>query len=137
MATERIQILIQTLSRLPLFTGLEPGQVRRFIAALQALRTPENCALVLTLRADFYPDLMTSLLWPVDASQRVEVAPLRGEALSEAIRKPAADVGVRLEEGLVRLTVAASLTSLMLSVWAAVSSGAPGMAVSSTWTVTS
>ena len=30
------------------------------------------------MRADFYPDLMTSDLWPMDASQRLEIAPLRG-----------------------------------------------------------
>ena len=68
---------------------------------LQGLRTRENLALVLTLRADFYPDLMTSYLWPVDASQRVEVAPLRGDALREAIAQPAADVGVQIEQSLV------------------------------------
>ena len=54
---------------------------------------------MLTLRADFYPDLMNSYLWPVDASQRVEVAPLRGEALREAIVRPAGDVGVHIEDG--------------------------------------
>ncbi len=57
--------------------------------------------MILTLRADFYPDLMNSYLWPVDASQRVEVAPLRGESLREAIERPAADVGVRIEDKLV------------------------------------
>ena len=82
------------------FTQADRDQRTRFIAALQGLRTPENCALLLTLRADFYPDLMTSLLWPIDASQRVEVAPLRGEALRTALQQPAADVGVRLEESL-------------------------------------
>ncbi len=76
-------------------------EAARFIGALQGLRTRENLALVLTLRADFYPDLMNSYLWPVDASQRVEVAPLRGDALREAIVRPAADVGVRIEQSLV------------------------------------
>jgi hypothetical protein len=84
-----------------LFTQAERAEQARFIAALQALRAAESCALILTLRADFYPDLMTSYLWPVDASQRVEVAPLRGEALRQAIERPAADVGVRIEDNLV------------------------------------
>lgn len=83
------------------FTQAKRAEQARFIAALQALRAAENCALILTLRADFYPDLMTSVLWPVDASQRVEVAPLRGEALRQAIERPAADVGVRIEDNLV------------------------------------
>ena len=88
------------------FAQAPRAEQARFIAALQALRLPDNCALILTLRADFYPDLMTSFLWPVDASQRVEVAPLRGEALREAIVRPAADVGVRIEDSLVNQLVA-------------------------------
>jgi len=83
------------------FTQAGREERTRFIAALQALRATENCALILTLRADFYPDLMTSFLWPLDSSQRVEVAPLRGEALRQAIERPAADVGVRIEDNLV------------------------------------
>ncbi len=60
----------------------------------------------MTLRADFYPDLMTSYLWPVDASQRVEVAPLRGDALRAAIERPTADVGVRIKASLVHQLLA-------------------------------
>jgi energy-coupling factor transporter ATP-binding protein EcfA2 len=63
-----------------------------FLTAISELRRVENCALVLAMRADFYPDLMTSSLWPV--------APLRGDALREAIERPARDVGVYLEAGL-------------------------------------
>ena len=96
---ERLLLLVDQFEEV--FTQAEREEQARFIAALQALRAPESCALIVTLRADFYPDLMTSSLWPVDASQRVEVAPLRGEALREAIQRPAADVGVRIEENLV------------------------------------
>ncbi|MGH1483908.1 MAG: adenylate/guanylate cyclase domain-containing protein [Geminicoccales bacterium] len=96
---ERLLLLVDQFEEL--FTQADREEQARFIAALQAFRVPENCALILTLRADFYPDLMTSYLWPVDASQRVEVAPLRGEALREAIEKPAVDVGVRIEDSLV------------------------------------
>ena len=97
--SERLLLLVDQFEEV--FTQANRAERARFIAELQALRAPENCALILTLRADFYPDLMNSYLWPVDASQRVEVAPLRGEALREAIEKPAADVGVRVEESLV------------------------------------
>ncbi len=83
------------------FAQAKHEEAGHFISALQGLRTRENLALVLTLRADFYPDLMTSYLWPVDVSQRVEVAPLRGVALREAIVRPAADVGVQIEQSLV------------------------------------
>jgi len=96
---ERLLLLVDQFEEV--FTQAEREQQARFIAALQALRVADNCAIILTLRADFYPDLMTSFLWPVDASQRVEVAPLRGEALREVIQLPAADVGVRIEDNLV------------------------------------
>ena len=96
---ERLLLLVDQFEEL--FTQAGREEQTQFIAALQAFRVPENCALILTLRADFYPDLMTSYLWPVDASQRVEVAPLRGDALREAIERPASDVGVRIEDSLV------------------------------------
>ncbi|MCB1807550.1 MAG: hypothetical protein KDJ99_21085, partial [Candidatus Competibacteraceae bacterium] len=83
------------------FTQADRGQQQRFINAINVLRTLESCSLLLTMRADFYPDLMISELWPVDASQRVEITPLRGEALRAAIEKPATAVGVRLEDSLV------------------------------------
>lgn len=77
-----------------------------FIILLKALRQVKGCKLVLTLRADFFPDLMNSDLWPVDPSQREEIAPLRGDALRRAIEQPATNVGVFLEAGLVERLLA-------------------------------
>ena len=68
-----------------------------FIAALKSLRRVRECSLVLTMRADFYADLMNSDLWPVDPSERMEIASLRGAALAEAITKPAEAAGVYIE----------------------------------------
>ena len=96
---ERLLLLVDQFEEV--FTQADKDERARFIAELQALRVPDNCALILTLRADFYPDLMNSYLWPVDSSQRIEVAPLRGEALRAAIEQPAAGVGVRIEESLI------------------------------------
>lgn len=96
---EQLLLLVDQFEEV--FTQAEREERLRFFATLQSVRQIENCALILTLRADFYPELMTSPLWPIDASQRVEVAPLRGETLREAIQRPAADVGVRIEERLV------------------------------------
>ncbi len=53
--------------------------------------------MVLAVRADFYGDLMTSPLWPVSRGERVEITPLRGAALREAIVRPAAAVGAHIE----------------------------------------
>jgi WD40 repeat protein len=72
----------------------------RFITAVKRLRAVESCALLIAMRADFYPELMNSDLWGEVASHRMEIAPLRGEGLRVAIEKPAGDVGVYLERGL-------------------------------------
>ena len=71
-----------------------------FLSALLTLHEVDRCTVVATMRADFYPELMTSELWPVDPVERVEVTPLRGAALRRAIEQPALDVGVQLEPGL-------------------------------------
>jgi formylglycine-generating enzyme required for sulfatase activity len=68
-----------------------------FVAITQALRGVPDCVAVLTLRADFYPELMQSDLWPVAEAERLEVVPLRGAALREAIEQPARQCGVYLE----------------------------------------
>lgn len=89
-----------------LFTQADKSRQAAFFAGLQALREAEACTLLLAMRADFYPDLMNSNLWPVDAGQRLEIAPLRGEALKQAIQRPAEDVSVYLEAGLLERLLA-------------------------------
>ncbi|HEY0602362.1 MAG TPA: TIR domain-containing protein [Herpetosiphonaceae bacterium] len=101
---ERLLLVIDQFEEL--FTQAERGEQMRFIAALLSLRSFENCVLLITMRADFYPELMSSTLWPILPSQRLEIAPLRGAALHEAIERPAADVGVYLEPGLVERLIA-------------------------------
>ncbi len=83
-----------------LFTLSDRDEQARFLAALGALRTDARCALVLVMRSDFYPDLMTSPLWPVNASQRLEVEPLSGTALRMAVQQPALLAGVQFEGSL-------------------------------------
>ena len=62
----------------------------RQLALIDDLRRVDRCMVLLALRADFYGDLMTSVLWPVSRGERVELAPLRGTALRDAIVRPAA-----------------------------------------------
>jgi len=83
-----------------LFSQAERAEQSGFIAALQALRSVDNCALLITMRADFYPELMNSDLWTEALSHRMEVAPLRGAALRKAVEEPAEQMGVYLERGL-------------------------------------
>jgi formylglycine-generating enzyme required for sulfatase activity len=67
------------------------------MAVLDRLRRVHRCVVLLTLRADFYAELMTSALWPLVPGEQVDVAPLRGEALRDAVTQPANMLGVHLE----------------------------------------
>jgi WD40 repeat protein len=96
--SKRLLIIIDQLEEL--FTQAEHTERRQFISLLKEMIKNDSCALVLALRADFYHDLMASDLWPVAPSDRVEIAPLRGDGLRAAILRPATDVGVYVEGGL-------------------------------------
>jgi len=65
-----------------------------------------NCWVVLTVRADFYPDLMAALLWPAIQAHRAEVLPLDKDGLRQAITRPAEHAGVFVETALVERLVA-------------------------------
>lgn len=83
------------------FTFAEPTQVRPFQDALLKLIDAPRCYVVITVRADFYVDLMNSPLWSQVSKRRLEVLPLKADGLREAIVKPAANSGVYIEEALV------------------------------------
>ena len=90
------------------FTQAEQEAVPFQEVLLHLIETP-NCYLILTVRADFYSDLMESLLWRKIQSYRLEIVPLDAAGLHEAIIKPAEDVGVFVEAALVeRLVVEAA-----------------------------
>jgi WD40 repeat protein len=112
---QRLLLVVDQFEELFTFANPEKGtgtpEIGRqreieFIAALKALRALGSCAVVLTMRADFYHDLMSSALWPVEEGARVEIAPLQGDALCAAIEEPAADVGVEIEERLLERLLA-------------------------------
>ncbi len=89
-----------------LFTQAAHEEQARFIAAIKALQAVESCTLIIAMRADFYPDLMNSELWPVEVGRRLEIGPLRGEALRQALEQPATDVGAYVEAGLLERLLA-------------------------------
>jgi Sulfatase-modifying factor enzyme 1/TIR domain len=76
---------------------LPPEERDSFLTLLDRIRRVDRCVVVLAMRADFFSDLMSSALWPISGGERVEIAPLRGDALREAITRPATDVGVHFE----------------------------------------
>ncbi|HAC62028.1 MAG TPA: hypothetical protein DCF68_00470 [Cyanothece sp. UBA12306] len=67
-----------------------------FQEKLQELLTLPNCYIILTVRADFYPDLMQSPFWPKIQSHRLEITPLKGQKLRQAIEQPAHKIGVEV-----------------------------------------
>ncbi len=88
-----------------LFT-LARSDVEPFQQALLRLAETPNCYVVLTVRADFYPDLMACPLWPEIQAHRFEVLPLDEDGLRQAIVRPAEDAGVFVESALVERLVA-------------------------------
>jgi WD40 repeat protein len=81
-------------------------QAIEFQERLGRLAENERCWVVLTVRADFYADLMGSPLWTEIRSHRVEVAPLGDDGLRAAIVGPAEAAGVHVDPALVERLVA-------------------------------
>jgi WD40 repeat protein len=104
-ACERLLVFVDQLEEL--FALADADERQRFVRALGVLRADRRCHQIVAMRADFYGALMSSELWP-DIEGRfteLKVAPLRGEALREAIVAPALQASVYLERELVeRLT---------------------------------
>jgi hypothetical protein len=103
----RVLLVIDQLEEL--FTQATAGERDAFLTALRALRDERRCAVIVTLRADFFGALMESPLWPErirDQLSRIEVGPLRGEALREAIASPARAAGVDVDPELIERLLA-------------------------------
>jgi formylglycine-generating enzyme required for sulfatase activity/transcriptional regulator with XRE-family HTH domain len=83
-----------------------PPDAAQFQGAVLALVAQPGCYVALTVRADFYPDLMLAPLWPLIQRQRAEVVPLDARGLRAAIAQPAQAVGVNVEPALAERLVA-------------------------------
>lgn len=77
------------------------AEATTFQETLLRLMEIPNVYLILTVRADFYPDLMGSLLWEKMSPHRFEVLPLNTTGLKQAIVKPAEGVDVYVDPVLV------------------------------------
>lgn len=99
-------VLVDQLEEL--FAQASAVERAAFLDALGALRTESRCAVIYTLRADFSGALMESPLWPERPAQlpRVDLVPLRGKALRDAITAPAQEVGATVEPELTERLVA-------------------------------
>lgn len=88
------------------FTLAAQDEARTFQELVRRLVGTPALYVLLTVRADFYPELMNGPLWDEIRVHRLEIVPLRGEALAAAIVEPAAAQGVTVEPGLVTSIVA-------------------------------
>ena len=77
-----------------------------FQQCLQSLLGLKDLYLVITVRADFYAELMRSPLWNEIQASRFEITPLDDSGLREAIERPAEMVGVFVEPALVERLIA-------------------------------
>jgi WD40 repeat protein len=99
----RLLLVVDQLEEL--FTvSLDPRDA--FQDALLALAGLPRCHVVVTVRADFYPELMAARFWPVLRDHRLEIVPLQGEALRRAIELPAERAGVYVESALIERLLA-------------------------------
>ena len=78
-----------------------PEEATAFQEALSKLAASPGCWVVLTVRADFYAELMSSPLWPQIRGHRLEIQPMTEAGLRRAIYLPAESVGVYVEAALV------------------------------------
>ena len=101
---KRVLLVIDQVEEV--FTQAKQEQAQQFFAAIDHLAKVPECVTVLAIRADFYPELMASDLWPAVPGQRLEVVPLRGSELRSAIEEPAAAVSVRVQPALVERLLA-------------------------------
>ena len=100
----RLLLVVDQYEELYTMAGAE--QRRQFEEALAGLQTQPDVYTILCARADFYANLMSSALWPAISRHRMEITPLRGEELRQAIAQPARDVGVTIEPPLVERLLA-------------------------------
>lgn len=101
---QRLLLVVDQFEEVFVLAGTEEREP--FQQALLGLIESGICYIVLTIRADFYPDLMLSPLWAEIRAHRVEVQPLSGNRLRQAIVRPAENVGVFAESALIERLIA-------------------------------
>lgn len=82
------------------------SEAQKFQETVLKLTHVPNLYIVLTVRADFYTDLMASPLWGQIQEHRLEVTPLDARGLRAAIVQPAEQNGVFIESALVERLLA-------------------------------
>lgn len=68
----------------------------------------KKITVLICVRADFVNDLMKNTIWPSEPRQCIQVLPLEGEGLREAIYKPAEKLGVEIAPDLLQEIVSSA-----------------------------
>ncbi|MEO0435163.1 MAG: toll/interleukin-1 receptor domain-containing protein [Cyanobacteria bacterium J06656_5] len=108
--SQRLLLIVDQFEELftPSADTLVPSEIQdrlTFQQVLLNLIDIENCYIVVTVRADFYVDLMESPLWRSVKTHRMEITPLDEQGLRNAIVRPAEKAGVFVESALVERLV--------------------------------
>ncbi len=100
-ATDQSRCLLVVDQFEEVFTRASPEEAGRFQKALCAWLEEADRVLLVTVRADFYPDLQDApIIFELFRANHRDVLPLGREGLREAIVEPAARVGVFVEPAL-------------------------------------
>ena len=94
----RLLLIVDQFEELFTLAGTEGTSFQQKLLKLIEI---DNVYLILTVRADFYLDLMGSSLWERICSRRFEVFPLDKKGLRQAIVRPAEAIEVYIESALV------------------------------------
>lgn len=81
------------------------GATRAWFGRLGEAVARPGLQVIASVRSDFFDEVMRSPMWPMFEDNRIELAPLRGDGLRDAIVRPAAAVGVHVEVDLVERLV--------------------------------
>jgi WD40 repeat protein len=100
---QRLLLVIDQFEEVFTLTREEAAPFQK--ALLHLIDTP-NCYLILTVRADFYAELMESPLWRNIQSYRMELVPPSAVGLRQAIIRPAENADVFIEAALIERLVA-------------------------------
>lgn len=100
----KLLVVIDQLEEL--FTVSTAAEAERFQADLQQLLAQPNVYVLLTVRADFYAELLAAPLWELVRDHHLTLQPLDSDELRQAIVRPAEKAGVELEPALVERLLA-------------------------------
>jgi WD40 repeat protein len=104
---ERLLLVVDQFEELYTGAVTDAEASNRFVDALLRVAAVPSCFVVITVRADYYGDVMqTPALWQQVRAHRLELTPMDADGLRAAIVRPAERAGVLIEPALVERLLA-------------------------------